>query len=96
MSQVLDTTAAQLSASLAEGLPIASRPFAEAGARIGMSEAELLGALRALRVEPCAAPRPRPPTIAPCAPFTPFCCWLWPQPLPSPKIPVKMPLKAIQ
>jgi len=49
MSQVLDTTAAQLSASLAEGLPIASRPFAEAGARIGMSEAELLGALRALR-----------------------------------------------
>ena len=49
MSQPLDTTAAQLLASLAGGLPIASRPFAEAGERIGMPEAELLGALKALR-----------------------------------------------
>lgn len=49
MSQPLDPTAEQLLAALADGLPIASRPFAEAGDRVGMSEAKLLGALRALR-----------------------------------------------
>lgn len=49
MSKPLDPTAAQLLAALAEGLPVTSRPFAEAGERIGMSEADLLGALKDLR-----------------------------------------------
>ena len=54
------------------------------------------GALRALQVEPCAAPRPRRLQSRHARPSSPLCCWLWPQPLSSPKIPVKMPLKAIQ
>lgn len=48
MSQPLDATAVQLLAAIAD-LPITSRPFAEVGERTGMPEADLLGALRALR-----------------------------------------------
>ncbi len=51
MSQPLDQTAARLLTALAEGLPIVFRPYAELATRAGLSEAEVLTALRGLRDE---------------------------------------------
>ncbi len=48
MSRPLDP-AEQVLAALADGLPVVLRPYAEMAARIGMSEAEVLAALRVLK-----------------------------------------------
>jgi DNA-binding Lrp family transcriptional regulator len=49
MSQTLDQTAARLLTALAEGLPIALRPYAELASRAALSESEALTMLRSLR-----------------------------------------------
>lgn len=49
MPESLDQIAGQVLGALAGGLPIASRPYAEFGSRLGMSEADVLAALKALK-----------------------------------------------
>jgi len=51
MSQSLDQTAAGLLTALADGLPVVIRPYADLGTRAGLSEADVLGAIRALKEE---------------------------------------------
>lgn len=49
MPEPLDDRTASLLAALGDGVPIALRPFAELGARLGVSESEALATLRAAR-----------------------------------------------
>jgi DNA-binding Lrp family transcriptional regulator len=49
MTHPLDDNEARLLAALAEGVPVALRPYADIGVRAGLSEAEVLAALRALK-----------------------------------------------
>ncbi|MBN1192329.1 MAG: hypothetical protein JXA36_01350 [Coriobacteriia bacterium] len=49
MSDPLEDKRARLLAALAEGLPVALRPFADLGTRIGVSESEALSALREMK-----------------------------------------------
>jgi len=49
MPHPFDETVSPLISALAEGLPLTLRPYADVGARVGMSEAEVISALRSLR-----------------------------------------------
>jgi DNA-binding Lrp family transcriptional regulator len=49
MPEPLDQTAEQVLVALADGLPVTARPYAELGARAGVSEADALGVLRSLK-----------------------------------------------
>lgn len=51
MRHQLDETASRLVTALAEGLPLSLRPYADLGARVGMSEDDVISALRDLRAE---------------------------------------------